>query len=472
MTKTRAKWFRPPGGKPVYEPQRAPRVRPPVVPDERRRYPVPIDPSDRPYDPRRTPETEPGFDPRFKPKPSPARPVKPMPKIPRVPHMPRLPSPRPFRPSPFIIPTLVDWIWPSIPERPKYLPIPAGWIRTHGPYPYIDPNNIWPKNNPPFIHSLQEYGGYIEFQSIPHHVGPIPGWWPKMGIWHCYDNLAHTVHRHDNYERWVRPDGVYADAPLDFSFPGAPRMGAWQQPYNPNVERWLPTFPDPWAPKPAPQLEPGTATPEVKNPDSPYDPDHAWQYDPIFGLAPGVMAPPITNTPPLTPAPVGVAPIPPVQREPPQKGERQRKALARSKVVALAVYKALDWSSEAAEVVDAIYQALPKKVRDRWEKDRGAYWRFNEQRGKWEKAGLDRPGDQFGQYGLEGADWKLQAIYHNMHQLDIEQAFKNIVKNHLEDMVIGGMQRGLPNNTGNAHAEGEREVAKWLDDIFSSEFGL
>ena len=148
--------------------------------------------------------------------------------------------------------------------------------------------------------------------------------------------------------------------------------------------------------------------------------------------------------------------------------------MTRTKAIGIATYKALDAVSEGAEVVDAVYDALPADVRKRWEKERfpDARWVRDKNTGKWERVGVERPGDSFGQYGIDGADWKLQALYYNWHKVDVEKAIKNIIKNELSDRVIGGIQSGLPKNSGAAHSQGEMELGQSLDDWFSSEFGL
>lgn len=135
----------------------------------------------------------------------------------------------------------------------------------------------------------------------------------------------------------------------------------------------------------------------------------------------------------------------------PSRGTSESKVQPASRAarIGLMLYRALDEISEGAELIDAIYDTLPKKVRDRWE-----------------RKGI--PGDTFGQYGIEGADFKILALYHNWHLVEPEQAIKNIIKNSLSDAVIGRMQRQLPRSVGNAHAAGEMEFAKILDDLLSA----
>lgn len=149
----------------------------------------------------------------------------------------------------------------------------------------------------------------------------------------------------------------------------------------------------------------------------------------------------------------------PAGRRPPRGRDKEKKALSRSARIGMAIFRALDKLSESAEVVDAIYDALPDHVKRRWSKGRESR-RFL---------------DQAGQYGIDGADWKLEALYHNWHHVDIQKAMKNIVKNHVEDQVIGGVHRALPNNVINAFDREfpggrgisfEMQVSQWVDELF------
>lgn len=103
--------------------------------------------------------------------------------------------------------------------------------------------------------------------------------------------------------------------------------------------------------------------------------------------------------------------------EPPPRNTKEKKTRGRG----LTLANFMDLLSESSEVIDAVYQALPEDVRKRWERDRD----------------LDRPGDQFGQYGISGADWKLQAIWYNWHRIDAASAVANIIRNEIEDRLYG-----------------------------------
>jgi hypothetical protein len=107
---------------------------------------------------------------------------------------------------------------------------------------------------------------------------------------------------------------------------------------------------------------------------------------------------------------------------PPPANTKEQKTTLRK--FAAVLTKALDTVSEYAEIIDALYDALPDDVKDRWGKGR-----------------KERPGDQAGQYGIDGADWKLQALYANWHRLDTEKAVLNIIKNEIEDRLHGASHK-------------------------------
>jgi hypothetical protein len=138
-----------------------------------------------------------------------------------------------------------------------------------------------------------------------------------------------------------------------------------------------------------------------------------------------------------------------VDREPPAKRERQRKAMSNSAKLGVALFKALDEISESAEVVDAIYQALPKPVRKKWGCDKI-------------KRGLV---DSAGQYGIDAADCKAKAIYHNAQNIDVMAAVENIFVNYLQDKLIGSVYRTLPKDVGNAVGPGVQAVNKGFEGL-------
>lgn len=133
----------------------------------------------------------------------------------------------------------------------------------------------------------------------------------------------------------------------------------------------------------------------------------------------------------------------------PKPNTRERKA----KGALTTILGALDIISEAAEWVGAIYDALPDDVKKKWDqKGRGLM-------------------DNAGQYGIDGADWKLNAIWHNWHKVDIEQAIKNIIANEFQDKILGKYQQALPKNIGHVADAGSLGLND-LIDLFNRTIGL
>lgn len=124
----------------------------------------------------------------------------------------------------------------------------------------------------------------------------------------------------------------------------------------------------------------------------------------------------------------------PRERTNPRQNPRERSPRTERKVrskttrFAVALWHYMDKLSEASEVVDAFFAALPPEVQKKWEKKNERNW-F---------------GDQFGQYGIGGADWKLQALYYNWEKVDLIDALGNVGYNMLEDKVVGNIMKRLP----------------------------
>lgn len=112
----------------------------------------------------------------------------------------------------------------------------------------------------------------------------------------------------------------------------------------------------------------------------------------------------------------------------------------------------MDYVSERAETVDALYDALPDRTKKKW----GC--------GKVNRGLIDSAG----QYGIDAADCKLQALWHNYHKIDLDKAIKNIVANEIQDKVIGGVAGKLPRNVGHAVDEGQLGINDLLDALFES----
>lgn len=128
---------------------------------------------------------------------------------------------------------------------------------------------------------------------------------------------------------------------------------------------------------------------------------------------------------------------------PPNEQTKERKVYSRSRALGAMMYKALDKMSEGAEIVDAMYEALPDNVKKRWKCDRSAPFI-----------------DNAGQYGIDNADCKSAALWHNFHKMDVDKAVKNIIKNEVEDRAYGFVHRHLPKQGGSAFHEQWKLVGK------------
>ena len=113
-------------------------------------------------------------------------------------------------------------------------------------------------------------------------------------------------------------------------------------------------------------------------------------------------------------------------RRPPGPNEKERKVRAIAGAVAL-LQKAMHFTTEALDALDAIHDALPKELQAKGFKKDGRYWKATPQS-------------------------KLEAIAKNFDKLDLNEAVKNLIVNHLTDEVIGrvsgagsreGSKRGL-----------------------------
>lgn len=125
---------------------------------------------------------------------------------------------------------------------------------------------------------------------------------------------------------------------------------------------------------------------------------------------------------------------------PPRTNEREKKTRTRGQAIALALWKMMDKNSEFADMVDQVYEALPKELRHKIEKERGGFW-WKTPEGKWKWMMPKRDADQAGQYGISGADWKLAAIWHHWNQVDARKAVEGLAKNEIEDMLYGAAHK-------------------------------
>lgn len=147
---------------------------------------------------------------------------------------------------------------------------------------------------------------------------------------------------------------------------------------------------------------------------------------------------------------------PPRPPRPKPHGRRKpygrRREIPKTKGSVYAFFAALDALSEGAEVVDALFGALPEDVQKRWKRGRRT-----------------RPFiDTAGQYGIDGADWKMQAVWHNAHKVDPVEFWRNILANQTEDKLIGSLHRNLPRNFINANEDGQKAYAKLVRELLQA----
>lgn len=169
--------------------------------------------------------------------------------------------------------------------------------------------------------------------------------------------------------------------------------------------------PDPWAPRPEPvsPFPPEKPFPPNPRPDPggrpkpPVDP-----YVPSVDIDTGA----ISNNPLITPRPGRH------YKRPPGSNEREKKTTENPGAYYRILNGIVGFAGEAGDVVEAVYDALPKSE-TRW-KGRDGKWR-------------DRD------YGpIE----KAKRIFNNLDKLDVDKAIENIIANEAEDRLIGGLSKG------------------------------
>lgn len=153
------------------------------------------------------------------------------------------------------------------------------------------------------------------------------------------------------------------------------------------------------------------------------------------------------------------------------------------------LFKALDQASEGCEVIDALFEALPKETQKAAKKKAGYVWSPSAKKYvlpgdgslkasdntteafRPQGAGSRAFVDQFGQYGADGCEWKAQALYDNAEKLDVCEGVQNILKNFVEDKLHGVTHRFRPKNTVNALADADKqfgmEVNQLLDEVMN-----
>lgn len=212
------------------------------------------------------------------------------------------------------------------------------------------------------------------------------------------------THRFKN-DRWYRRSPCLTTYPATTIWGPAEIVSIAPHPMrNPNVMRRLPTA------KPAPdpggglRVNPVPIVPRtIKNIAKVYDPKRGgWQ------------------------------PIKPNGRKPPKtKREKEKKGLTGR--LRQGLLRGADAISEMAEIVDALYNALPDAVKRRWE-GKARWYEYDNIPHRGEQ-GLT---DNAARYGIDGADWKLRAVWHNFDKIKWDDAMADIAVNIFTDQLVGG----------------------------------
>lgn len=205
-------------------------------------------------------------------------------------------------------------------------------------------------------------------------------------------------------------------------------------PYAPPVLAPLPDLMD-WPlelPQIMPQIDPHSIKPETFTPDpkpvpysvvpslreNPYrDPVEQSQRGPtpepnVPGITPGVpgvppIFPPVRPGGPVKVHPPGTA----TDRRPPHRGEKERKLIL-SLAPGHPVARGLGYATEGLDLIEAFYDALPEKIRQR----------------EWARDGFTTPQD------------KLRVLYEQWDKLPPDywkDVLNNIIQNEVEDQIIG-----------------------------------
>ena len=179
-------------------------------------------------------------------------------------------------------------------------------------------------------------------------------------------------------------------------------------------------YSDDWGPAPSPPVVNPSVRPGVRprnNPVSnPTRPRPRGRPRPA--TSPGVrpMPTPLTNSNPTLVLTPGSQPLPtpePHLREPPGSNTRERKVVDGGQALRN-LRKVFHSMTEACDAIQAVYEALPENVR-KAEKKSKRYSKCSHQ---------------------------ANVLYRHWDEVDINQAIENLIKNHIEDKIIGTMNRG------------------------------
>jgi len=303
-----------------------------------------------------------------------------------------------------------EWVGPNEATWPDNF-VPSGWVVQHACVPPGRPNAFRTQQN--CGTSVNCLGGQSgNGRSLPVYISAGE----KRFTLITNTTTGTGFLRYQNNKWFIRSPCTVQTGPI---YTGIDHVVHAQHPArNPNFHRRMPSV-RPHNPLAAPRFR----VPRLPRTRVRSDPKTRLRTE--TETQPGQMLAPPTNRARARAYAPGRTPqnVIPIGRQPPPKRDKERKVISRSAALRIAIFKGLDNISEASEIVTAFYDALPAKVREKWDrKDRGLI-------------------DQAGQYGIEGADWKLQALWYNWHKVDFQKALTNVAVNNLEDKLYGEAYR-------------------------------
>lgn len=386
-------------------------------------------PQRRPVRPLPLPGREPGRRPRpgSLPPAPPASPARPTPWRP-APRLPRLPIPNPlrvFRPHVPLLPISPTEYFSPPNQQPDLIPNPSVWRES---------SRCEIEVGRATCGSWSDYGGgcisgqYIDCNRA---LGqPLPEDW-YFGHWVVQPDPMFKRHAISWHRIAAYPEGEPVSVPDPAWKPKFYPVG---DPFgNPATNpRFEPSIrPNPWA---NPQAYPEYVTNPFAAPfgrAGPVPREAPWRAWTVQGKN-------MTVGDPRT-------------RQPPKPGEKERKTTAQR--IGIALFRILNNASEAGDVIDAGYNALPKHIREDNPCNRAAF-------------GIDKGG----QYGIDNADCKAKTLYENYGAMDPDKFINGVIKNAVKDTVEGALHRLTPRNTGGALGPTEKddpflEIDKFLEDF-------
>lgn len=138
---------------------------------------------------------------------------------------------------------------------------------------------------------------------------------------------------------------------------------------------------------------------------------------------------------------------------PPKAKTKERKLRTKSGNVARVIWHAVNSLTEACDLVDALYNALPKITRAQYDKKLAAKGRYQNWRRFQSRKMVDGLNTERGApmksnnvydwtSGTQACIWKARIVYKELDLINMDQAIINIARETLTDVVIGKLMQG------------------------------